>query len=213
MQLKTFSKHTFRKYCNILRRNYESIERIHEQYSFPPYWKRENCFESLCKTIIEQQVSLASAKSSFNRLKKYTVEITPLKLSILTEEEYKACDFTRQKTRYLKLLSEKIIHTPDFFSALENLSDQDVKKELCSLKGIGHWTSNVYSLVALNRINIYPDLDVALISSIAYEAFDHEKIDNEKAKKYIAQFHPLQSIACCYYYHAYIIRKKIKFIP
>jgi DNA-3-methyladenine glycosylase II len=211
--LKSFSKNTFRKYCDELRQSHASIARIHASHLYPPYWKRENCFESLCKTIIEQQVSLASAKSSFDRLKKYCTNILPSNLIQLTEEEYRTCGITRQKSRYLKLLSETVLNEPDFFSSLEKMNDHDAKIKLCSLKGIGNWTANVYILVALNRINIYPDYDVALISSIAYEAFKNKKIDNAQAKNFIAQFHPLQSIACCYFYHAYIIRKKIKFIP
>jgi 3-methyladenine DNA glycosylase/8-oxoguanine DNA glycosylase len=98
-------------------------------------------------------------------------------------------------------------------SLLKNLIINLQGKKLISLKGIGHWTANVYMLVALNRIDIYPDFDVALINSIAHEIFDGNKIDNETAKEFITQFSPLQSIACLYFYHAYIVRKGIQFVP
>ncbi len=211
--MKTFSKHTIKKHCNALQNNHTHIATLHEQYGYPPYWKRENNFESLCKTIIEQQVSLASAKSSYERLKKYCGAVEAKKLTSLHEDEFRANGITKQKGRYLKLLAETLIQEPDFFLLLETLDNQLAKEKLMSLKGIGHWTANVYMLVALNRIDIYPDFDVALINSIAYEIFEGEKIDNEKAKKFIARFTPLQSIACCYFYHAYIQRKKIVFIP
>lgn len=211
--MKTFSKNTLKKYCDELRNQHAVIHALHQQYGYPPYWKRSNEFESLCKTIIEQQVSLASAKSSYDRLKNYCGSVTPQALSVLNEEEFRSNGITRQKARYLKLLAEKLIAEPDFFSSLETLNSEEVKEKLMSLKGIGHWTSNVYILVALNRRNIYPDFDVALINSIAFEAFEGIKIDNETAKQFIRQFEPYQSIACCYYYHAYICRKKIVFVP
>ena len=189
------------------------IDSLHAQYGYPPYWKRENNFESLCKTIIEQQVSLASAKSSYERLKAYCGRIEPSSLTKLNEDEFRSNGITKQKGRYLKLLSGTLIQDPDFFQQLERLNHHEAKEKLISLKGIGHWTANVYLLVALNRIDLYPDFDVALINSIAFEAFNGQKIDNHTAKNFIGQFAPLQSIACCYFYHAYIQRKKIVFVP
>ena len=209
----TFSKHTFKKYCNVLKEEHPFIASMHERDGYPPFWKRENNFISLCKTIIEQQVSLASAKSSYDRLERFCGAITPQNLATLNEEQFRANGITKQKARYLKLLAELLISEPDFFEALATLDNEKARERLISLKGIGHWTANVYMLVALNRSNIYPDFDVALINSIAHEAFEGRKIDNEEAKRFIQAFDPLQSIATCYFYNAYIVRKKIVFVP
>ncbi len=211
--MKTYSRNTFKKHCDTLRKKHDIIAQLHLRYGYPPFWKRENCFESLCKTIIEQQVSLASAKSSYERLKTYCEGITPSKLAVLSVDEYRNCGITKQKARYLTLLAERLLQEPDFFASLEKLDNQFAKNKLISLKGIGHWTANVYILIALNRIDIYPDFDVALINSIAYEVFEGSKISNEKAKEYITQFSPMQSIPCLYFYHAYIVRRKVKFVP
>ena len=102
---------------------------------------------------------------------------------------------------------------PDFFKVLKASTNETAKQKLISLKGIGPWTANVYMLVALNRLNIYPDHDVALMNSISHNAFDGKRIDNGQAKAYITLFDPVQSIACCYFYHDYIVRKKNEFIP
>jgi DNA-3-methyladenine glycosylase II len=211
--LKTFSKSTYKKYCNQLRNDHISIAKIHNEHGFPPFWKRENSFESMCKTIIEQQVSLASAKSSFERLKNKYRLIEPSNLARLSVDDFRECGITKQKANYIKLLSERLLLEPDFFDSLEKLDSESTKEKLISLKGIGHWTANVYLLVALNRRNIYPDFDVALINSIAYEEFGGKKMSNDEAKNWIENFNPLKSIACCYYYHAYIQRKKIVFTP
>ena len=211
--MNTYSKNTFKNFCDVLQHQHPILSSLHLQYGYPPYWKRANHFESLCKTIIEQQVSLASARASYEKLHQYCGAITPQRLSTLTELEYRNCSVTKQKARYLTLLAERLLQQPDFFISLQKLNNESAKETLMSLKGIGHWTANVYILIALNRIDIYPDFDVALINSIAYEIFDGMKIDNETAKNYIAQFSPYKSIACLYFYHAYIVRKKVMFIP
>jgi len=211
--VKTFSKSNYQKHCDAMRRHHGVIERLHQLHGYPPFWKRSNSFESLCKTIIEQQVSLASAKSVYNRLKEFTGLIAPAELAALSTEEYRSCGITRQKAQYLILLAIRLLQEPDFFISLEKMNDLAAKEKLISLKGIGHWTANVYMLVALNRIDIYPDFDVALINSIAYEVFEGSKINNEAAKEYISQFSPMQSIPCLYFYHAYIVRRKVVFVP
>jgi len=211
--LKTYSKNTFKTHCDALQQQHAIISNIHSQFGYPPFWKRANHFESLCKTILEQQVSLASARSSYEKLNQFCETITPIRLSTLTELEYRNCGVTKQKARYLTLLAERVLQQPDFFNSLIKMDNESAKEMLMSLKGIGHWTANVYILIALNRMDIYPDFDVALINSIAYEIFDGKKIDNETAKNYIAQFSPYKSIACLYFYHAYTVRRKVMFIP
>lgn len=207
----TFSRDTFQIHCDTLRWQFQNIESLHQQNGYPPYWKRPNNFESLCKTIIEQQVSLASAHSSYKRLKNYCHKIVPENIVGLSIENFRQCGITRQKSTYLNSLAQKLIDEPLYFENLLQLNNEEAKLKLMDLKGIGNWTANAYLLVALNRVDIYPDFDVALIKSIAFETFDGMKIDNDIAKSYIAKYSGLQSIACCYYYHAYIIRKKIRF--
>lgn len=189
------------------------IEQLHQRYGYPPFWKRENNFESMCKTIIEQQVSLASANAVFKRLKESCEKISPEILMNYSKEDFRKHGVTTQKARYISLLAECVLQEPDFFSSLVKLNNEDAKQKLLELKGVGHWTSNVFMVGALNRLDIYPDFDVALIGSIAFESFKNEKIDNETAKIFIAQFAPMQSIACHYFYHAYIQRKGVVFIP
>lgn len=211
--MKTYSKSTFKKYCDQLRSSHAVIEQLHQRYGYPPFWKRENNFESMCKTIIEQQVSLASANAVFNRLKESCETISPETLKNYSREDFRKHGITTQKARYISLLAERVLQEPDFFKSLQKLANEEAKQRLLELKGVGHWTSNVFMLGALTRLDIYPDFDVALIGSIAYESFVNEKIDNETAKFFIAQFAPMRSIACHYFYHAYIQRKGVVFVP
>ena len=79
-----------------------------KQYGYPPIWTRPNTFQTLILTILEQQVSLAAAYAAFKKLKKKIGYVTPVKILQLTDEEMRACYFTRQKIGYAKGLAEAV---------------------------------------------------------------------------------------------------------
>jgi DNA-3-methyladenine glycosylase II len=211
--METYSASNFKRHCNALRKEHAAIATIHNTYGYPPFWSRGNHFEAMAKTIIEQQVSLASANACVARLREHIPVFTAPDWLKLSDDVVRACGITKQKTHYLRLLAEREIEEPNFFSSLERLSNEAAKEKLMALKGIGHWSANIFLLDALNRVDVYPDFDVALINSVAREAFEGEKINNDQTREYIAQFAPRRSIACLYFYHAYIVRKNISFIP
>jgi len=75
----------------------------------PPNWTRPQGFISLSKIILEQQVSLASANAHFLKLNKYLSEFTPINILNLTDEEMRNCHISRQKSQYLRALSDRLI--------------------------------------------------------------------------------------------------------
>src|SRR5882757_8187633 len=82
------------------------LKQIINTHGYPPLWSRPNTFESLVHIILEQQVSLASALAALNKLKEKIQKITPANVLKLTDEELKACYFSRQKTVYVRQLAE-----------------------------------------------------------------------------------------------------------
>src|SRR6202000_1755699 len=97
-----FNKTDLHQLCDIVAVQDADLKRIIQTYGYPPVWSRPNSFESLVHIILEQQVSLASALSALNKLKEKIQEITPARVLLLTDEELKACYFSRQKTLYIK---------------------------------------------------------------------------------------------------------------
>ncbi len=149
-------------YCQELAYKDTDLALIFQTYGTPPLWKREAAFATLVHIILEQQVSLASALSAFNKLKAKLGKITPENVLSLTDEELKAAYFSRQKIVYARCLSEAIICGSLNLQSLENLSDKDVKHELKKIKGIGDWTADIYLLMALLRPDVMPKGDLAL---------------------------------------------------
>jgi DNA-3-methyladenine glycosylase II len=135
------------------------------RHGHPPLWGRPPGYTTLIRIILEQQVSLASAKATYDKLVAAIGEPTPEAFTTLSDEELKHLGFSRQKTRYVRLLSEEILGGLDL-SELEGLEDDEVRARLMELKGVGRWSSDIYLLMALKRPDVWPRGDLALVNAM-----------------------------------------------
>src|SRR4051812_2354384 len=108
--MKTFQKDNFNPLCDHLAEGDNDLKNIITQYGYPPFWSRVPSFATLIHIILEQQVSLASAKAAFLKLESKIGHITPEKILLLSDEEMKACYFSRQKMKYARHIAEAIIN-------------------------------------------------------------------------------------------------------
>ena len=183
---------------------------IYKTYGAPPLWKREANFATLLHIILEQQVSLASALSAFNKLsEKLNGEITPENVLELSDAEMKAAYFSRQKTIYARDLAAKIIEGKLDLENFEKLPDEVVKIELKQVKGIGDWTSDIYLLMALMRPDVMPKGDLAL--HVAWQKINKlEQRPNAEEFLIIAErWKPFRAVAARLLWHFYLSLKKI----
>ena len=160
-----FNKNNFRQLCDEVGSKDGDLKNILNQYGYPPMWTRPCSFQTLIHFILEQQVSLASARAALIKLKEKTGTITPLKLLALSDEEMKSCYFSRQKLKYARHLADAIVSKKLALKKLAALPDEDVRKELTSIKGIGNWTADVYLLFALHRTDVFPTGDLAMMNA------------------------------------------------
>jgi len=161
-----FTKATFYPICDQLALIDADLANIINTYGYPPLWSRPNTFETLVHIILEQQVSLASALSALNKLKERVQELTPARLLLLTDEEMRACYCSRQKTAYIRYLAEALLSGQINLSELEHLSNDEIRAKLITLKGIGHWTIDVYLMFVLQRADIFPVGDLAAVNAM-----------------------------------------------
>jgi DNA-3-methyladenine glycosylase II len=126
-------------------------------------WERDEGFATLVITILEQQVSLASAAAAFARLlAAASSPLTPERFLTFDDAELRAFGFSRQKTLYCRLLARAVIEGELDFDALATLDDDAARAALMKLKGVGHWTAEIYLLRALGRPDAWPSGDLAL---------------------------------------------------
>jgi DNA-3-methyladenine glycosylase II len=137
-----------------------------EQYGPPPLWGRNPGFATLLKIILEQQVSLASAAAAYRRLEEVVGSLTPDAFLALDDTTLRRVGFSRQKTRYGRVLAESLLDGSLELDVIGLLGDDEARAALMSLKGIGSWTADIYLLMALRRPDVWPAGDIALQSAV-----------------------------------------------
>jgi DNA-3-methyladenine glycosylase II len=137
-----------------------------DAFGAPPEWFREPGFPTLIHIILEQQISLASAKAAFTRLLALATPLTPASFLSLDDAELKRAGFSRQKTAYGRHLARSIMDGELDLEALVESDDATVKAELLKVKGIGEWTADIYLLMALRRPDAWPAKDLALMIAL-----------------------------------------------
>jgi DNA-3-methyladenine glycosylase II len=138
------------------------LARIVGELGAPPLWARQPGFATLLHIILEQQVSLASAKAAFDRLATAASPLTPESFLLLDDAALKKIGFSRQKTSYGRHLSLALHSGTLDLNRLRKLDDGSVREELMKVKGIGAWTADIYLLLALRRQDVWPSGDLAL---------------------------------------------------
>jgi DNA-3-methyladenine glycosylase II len=185
------------------------LQQVYKAYGVPPLWDRPPGFETLLQIILEQQVSLASAKACYNRLLIRLRRVTPKKLLTLNDLELRELGFSRQKTAYARHLAEAIVNKSIGIDDLGNKPDHEVKSELMQLKGIGEWTSDIYLLMALLRPDVMPKGDVALHTAWHKLSGESRPTSNEFLE--IAEgWRPYRSAAARLLWHYYLSEKRLQ---
>lgn len=203
----SFSKENFYAHCDALAAGDAQFATIIQNHGYPPFWSRSNSFESLVHIILEQQVSLASALSALNKLKEKIQEITPARVILLTDEELRACYFSRQKTAYVRYLAEALLSGKLNLAQLEHLPDEEVCRQLTTLKGIGNWTVDIYLLMALHRTDIFPIGDLAIVNAMKKLKQLPASTTKEELLLMAEQWRPYRSIAAMLLWHYYLSPK------
>lgn len=174
----------------------------------PPLWNRPQGFATLLQIILEQQVSLASAKACFDKLSLRVGEVTPESLLTLDDAELKEAGFSRQKTSYARHLAESILAERINLNELSLMSDAAVKAELIKLKGVGEWTSDIYLLMALLRRDVMPKGDIALHAAWQKLTGAERRPGSDEFVEMAVNWSPHRSTAARMLWHFYLSEKK-----
>ena len=152
--------------CHDLAARDPDLARVLSLFGVPPLWARPAGFATLVHIILEQQVSLASARSAYDKLRAVLGSITPQNFLALGDEQLKSVGFSRQKTLYCRELALAVLDGSLDLESLPSAEDEDVRQALKRIKGIGDWTADIYLLMVLCRPDILPRGDLALLIAL-----------------------------------------------
>lgn len=188
------------------------LYKVYKEYGPPPFWHYDPGFTALLQIILGQQVSVASAAAAYRKLEEKTGAVTPQRVLSLTNEELRACYFSRQKAGYARHLAKAIMQGELVLETLPGLSDEEVKKELSRIKGIGNWTADIYLLLALHRPDVYPVGDLAANKVLRELELIPPKAGREMLLGYVEKFRPYRSVLTLLVWHKYIEDRGISFL-
>lgn len=180
------------------------FEYIYKRYKLPPAWARPQGFVSLCRIILEQQVSLASANAHFIKLDTYLKGIDPHGILKLTDEEMRFCQISRQKSMYLRELSNAILNKNINLEGLSNSAEPEIRRQLVSIKGIGNWTADIYLMFCLQAKDVFPFGDVAIINTMKELTAATTK---EEIISLAEKWMPFRSLATYFLWHYYLEKR------
>jgi DNA-3-methyladenine glycosylase II len=185
------------------------LANIHASYGDPPLWQRASGFRTLVHIILEQQVSLSSAKSMLLRLETAIQPFTPERFLELGDEYVRRLGMTRQKAAYVLHLSDELVSGRLKLRGLSRLSDDQVLVRLTGIKGIGAWSANIYLLMAMRRADIWPAGDLALAVALQELKNLKRKPSPEELEQIAESWRPYRAVAARMLWQYYLGRKSV----
>ena len=187
-----------------LAREDEDLAAILDRHGPPPLWDRPPGFPTLLHIILEQQVSLASAKALFDRVACSLSPLTPAAVMAAGEERLKALGLTRQKAAYCLHAAGAITEGTLSLPALSRLDDDQALARLQRLKGIGPWSAEIYLLMALRRADIWPAGDLALATAMMKVKRLRRRPAPDRLRQMAERWRPFRSVAARMLWQTYL---------
>jgi DNA-3-methyladenine glycosylase II len=195
---------TFRSAVDRLASSDVHLGRIVDDYGLPQRVVRPASFQTLILLILEQQVSLDSARAAYDRLDGLIPGVEPAELADLSDQQLRDVGFSRQKTRYAREVADRVLDGRLDPGGLGTSSDDEVRSRLTDIPGIGAWTADVFLMSSMGRPDIWPIGDRALQVATA-EALELEAVPDPVTLDEIGErWRPLRTAAAQILWHGYL---------
>lgn len=171
----------------------EAIEKIgHVERKVNP-----DLFGALVSSIVDQQISMKAGQTIWKRMCDGLSEVTPETIGKCPEEELQAFGISFRKVEYIKNAARKVLDGELNLEALHTMSDEEVCRELSSLKGVGVWTAEMLMTFSMQRPDVFSFGDLAIHRGLRM-LYHHRKIDKKLFEKYRRRYSPYGTVASLY---------------
>ena len=158
-------------------------------------------FEALAMSIASQQLSTKAADTIFRRfcdLFPPDRRPTPDRVMTMTDEEIRACGFSRPKVGFIKDLAGHVLDGRLDLAGLKKHPDDEVMRQLVAVKGIGRWTAEIFLMFRLGRPDIFPADDLGLMNAVHRAYKLRKRPDAKRLRKLGEAWKPHRSVAAWY---------------
>ena len=132
----------------------------------PPLWGRRPGYPTLVRIILEQQVSLAAARTMYARLHHAAGTVTPESVARLGIPGLRQLGLTGQKASYCVELAATLLSGELDLTVVARATGEDGRLRLLEVRGLGPWSVDIYFLMALRRPDVWPHGDLALAEAV-----------------------------------------------
>ncbi|MES2443030.1 MAG: DNA-3-methyladenine glycosylase 2 family protein [Pseudomonadota bacterium] len=170
---------------------------------------REPGYETLLRTIVGQQVSVAAAASIWRKLEAGVGDLTqPATVAAASDEVLRAAGLSRQKASYARSLAEEVTGGR---LDLANLpaDDEEAIAALTRIKGIGRWSAEIYLLFAEGRADIWPAGDLAVQIEIGRMLGHAERPSEKQLREWAEAWRPHRGAAAIFAWHHYKVDMEV----
>lgn len=167
----------------------DNFEQLHNE-------RGSDYFEDLVGSITSQQLSTKAAATIFIRIKTLFKKgkMTPKSVLKLKDEKIKKAGMSMSKIKYIKDLAQKVKDKEIDLNELDHLEDEEIIRQLVSIKGIGRWTAEMFLIFSLKRENVFSHGDLGLNNAIK-KIYKLETYSQEKVEKIVSRWTPYKSYA------------------
>lgn len=166
-------------------------------------------FTTLLRAIVAQQVSAAAARTIFARVRALFPNDTPVprRMLRLSDDTLRGAGLSRAKVLYVRDLAARIHDGRLDLATLPSLSDTEAIAALTAVKGIGTWTAEVFLMFHLERPDVFPSGDLALMVAIQRAYRMRTRPTPAKARALAEAWRPHRSVASWYLWHSLSLPK------
>jgi DNA-3-methyladenine glycosylase II len=206
--MKSLTRASFMRAISYLSKTDPDLAGVISEFGKPPLWARDPGFPTLVLIILEQQVSLASARAAFARLQNAVNPLSPKSFLALADRELKTIGFSRQKTLYCRGLARAIIRGDLDLAALHTSEDSKARSRLMEMKGIGTWSADIYLMMAMLRPDVWPSGDLALATATQAVKKLPRRPTPEELDEIAGPWRPWRAVAARILWHHYLSRER-----
>ena len=172
-----------------------------KKFGRPDFNQGQDYFQSLLRSIVFQQLSGKAAKTIYERLVSLitrTSHLWPNEVLKLNKDEMRKAGLSFQKINYVKNLADYFENNSLQKKDVEEMTDEEISKELIQIKGIGQWTVDMFLMFTLNRADILPYKDLGIQKGIM-KIFKMKNLPSKKEMENCSRkWRPYRTIACWY---------------
>lgn len=188
---------------NALAEREEAFAKVLDTHGHPEPRASEPGVETLLRTIVGQQVSVAAARSMWNKLTaKFGQPVDLQKLLDATDQEMREAGMSRQKAGYLRSLAGLVLSGEIDLAHLPE-DDEEAIAQLIKIKGIGRWSAEIYLLFAEGRGDVWPAGDLAVQVEIGKLMGLEGKPTEKQLRELAEKWRPHRGAAAVLAWHSY----------